>query len=131
MRRLLPVVSLALVACATTGAEFSTVQVETQSGGHPLAGAICVIFTPRGSQQIVTPATVSMGDERGDMRVVCDKPGFRSSEFIYRPALAGGSSFGLGAGSGGRFGFGFGLSFPLGGGSSRYPERIVVDLNPQ
>jgi hypothetical protein len=82
---------------------------------------------------------VMLGEPSGDLRVVCNHPGYRSSEVIYRlpvEALSnsgtrfsvgvGGGSFGTSSGVGVSMGFGF----PLGSSKQRYPAQLTVDLTP-
>lgn len=130
------VLPVALAACATTGPGNTGIAVETASNGQALAGANCVVTNNNGSWNVVTPATIDVGPANGDLRVVCNKAGYRTSEFVYRPSTynSSGSSvgLGLGGGSGGRVGVGLGLSVPIGGSSGgTYPGRIGVDMTPQ
>lgn len=119
---------LTLGACAVPPAG-NDLGIETVSAGQPLAGANCTVHTVEGSFNIVTPATVPARNTRGDLRVVCDKQGYRSSEVIYRGLGYGGAaSFGAAGGSG-NFGFGLGLGFPLGGGINA-PARVLVEMTP-
>lgn len=133
MRRSILILSLALAACATTGSGGGNIALETTSKGQPLAGATCVIHTGAGNWTVATPGTVVVGRPSGDLHVVCDKPGYRTSELIYKPSSGySGSSMGIGVGGGsGHVGMGVGLSFPimLGGGS--YPARITVEMNSE
>ena len=112
--------------------------IETASGGQFLPGAHCTVQTVEGSFNVVTPATVPVRRPPGDLRVVCDRPGFRPSEVVYRGlgyggyGGYGGPSFGLGlGGGGGNVGFGLGLGFPIGGvANNSGPSRIVVEMTP-
>lgn len=129
-----PVLSLAiaLAACATTGPGSDSVALETYSRGQPLPGANCTVSTASGSWNVVTPATVQIGSANGDLRVVCNKEGYRTSELLFRPSSASGSSLGLGVGGGGgHVGVGLGMSVPIALGSGGYPSRVSVELNPQ
>ena len=130
--------ALALGACATPPVS-NDLGIETASVGQFLPGANCSVQTVEGSFNVVTPATVPVRKTRGDLRVVCSLPGFRTSEVVYRGlgyggynAYGGGPSVGLGVGGGGgNVGFGLGLGFPLGGGASNgAPPRIVVEMTP-
>ena len=107
--------------------------------GKPLTGAACVVSNSSGSWKVQTPATVMVGEPNGDLRVVCDHPGYRPSEVIYRlPGSAvsnsgtrvsvgiGGGSFGSASGMGVSMGFGF----PLGSMRQGYPAQLTVDLSP-
>jgi len=132
MRRTIPVLTLALSACATPGP--SGVSVETTSQGQALAGASCVFQSGSGNWNLITPATIEAQYIVGDVRVVCDKPGYRTSELIYRATYGGysGSSFGFGFGSSGSSGaVGFGMSVPVASGASGIPGRIIIEMNPQ
>lgn len=132
MRYLILLLPMALVACATTGSSGGVIAVETAAGGQELAGANCTVSTNSGTWNVVTPASVTVGNANGDLRVVCNKEGYRTSEMIFRPSSPLGSSVGLGAaGGGGNVGVGVGLSFPVSLGGGTYPSRVRVDLNPQ
>lgn len=131
---LIPLLTLALVACATTGTG-NTITIETAAKGQALPGVNCNVKTNAGNWNIVTPATVALGSANGDLRVVCDKPGYRTSEFVFTPSgyYGSGSSVGIGlGGGGGHVGFGVGLSMPISMGSSGgYPNKVTIDMNPQ
>ncbi|HYD81493.1 MAG TPA: hypothetical protein VEC06_16925 [Paucimonas sp.] len=134
MRSLILLLTSALAACATTGAGDAGVAIETASRGQPLPGANCVVKTHSGSWNVVTPSTVAVGPTNGDLHVVCDKPGYRTSEFVFTPSgrYGSGSSIGIGLGGGGsRVGVGIGLSVPLSLGSHGYPTKVTIDMNPQ
>lgn len=130
---LIPVLSLAIAACATTGAGRGEIAIDATSRGQPLAGASCTVRTGAGSWNVVTPGVVNVGSAIGDLRVVCDKAGYRTSELVYTPSVgSSGSSVGIGLGGGGsHVGVGVGLSLPISGGSGRYPSRVTIDMNPQ
>ncbi len=107
--------------------------------GKPLTGAACVVSNLSGSWNVQTPATVMVGEPNGDLRVVCDHPGYRASEVIYRlPGSTVGSSgtrvsVGVGGGSFGSasgMGMSMGIGFPLGSVRQRYPAQLTVDLTP-
>lgn len=132
MRHLILLLPIVIASCATTRSTGGAITVETRAQGQELTGANCIVTINGGNWNIVTPATVAIGNANGDLRVVCNKDGYRTSEVIYRPSSPHGSSVGLGAAGGsGNVGVGVGLSFPvrLGGGS--YPARVTVDMNPQ
>jgi hypothetical protein len=134
MRHLILLLPIALVACAATGSGGSGIAIETASKGQAVTGANCVVSTHGGNWTVTTPATVDVGGINGDLRVVCDKAGYRTSESVFKPYSRGpyGSSVGLGVGGGsGNVGVGVGLSVPLGLGGRGYPSRVTVDLNPQ
>jgi hypothetical protein len=132
VRRLISMLPLLLAACATTNPGGS-ISVETRAQGQPLAGANCVVRTGAGNWNVVTPGTVFIGNPIGDLHVVCDKPGYRTSELVYRPSSGySGSGVGVGLGGGsGNVGVGLGLNVPLMLGGGGYPARIIVDMNPQ
>jgi hypothetical protein len=122
---------LVLAACASTGAGNGGVAIETVSNGQPLSGANCAVSTAAGNWNIVTPAVAPVGSARGDLRIICNKRGYRTSEVVYRPSGALSPNLGVGVGGGsGNVGVGVGLGFPiaLGGG---YPSRVTVEMNPQ
>ncbi|OGB23398.1 MAG: hypothetical protein A3I66_01665 [Burkholderiales bacterium RIFCSPLOWO2_02_FULL_57_36] len=131
MRYPILLLSFALAACATTGSGNGTVSIETANNGQPLPGANCSVRSGAGNWDVITPATVPVGSPSGDLRVVCNKSGFRTSEVVYRPSSPVNSNIGIGAASGGRVGVGIGLGFPIGFGGGGYPTKITVDMNPQ
>lgn len=132
MRYPVLLLSLALVGCAATGPEQRGIAIETAAGGQALAGTKCTVSTAAGSWNVVTPTVVDVGTPSGDLRVVCERPGFRTAETIHRAyAQGGGSSVGFGIGGGSRgAGASIGMNMPLGGGALNYPARIRVDMNP-
>lgn len=132
MRYLILLLPLLTAACATTGSGGGTIAIDTRAGGQDLPGANCSVNTANGSWNVVTPATVAIGSASGDLRVVCNKQGYRTSEVIYRPSSSSGSSVGLGVGGGGgNVGVGVGLNFPIRLGGGSYPSHVSVDMNPQ
>ncbi|RJF98744.1 hypothetical protein [Noviherbaspirillum saxi] len=132
MRHLILLLPLALAACATTGSGGSGIAIDTAAGGQALPGANCIVSTNAGNWNVLTPATVNVGSPNGDLRVICNKSGYRTSEMVFRPSNPLGSSVGLGAGGGGgHVGVGVGLSFPIRLGGGSYPSRVTVDMNPQ
>ncbi|GAB3537364.1 hypothetical protein GCM10027343_00260 [Noviherbaspirillum agri] len=132
MRHLILLLSLALAACATTGSSGGNISIETTSRGQAVTGANCAVSTNAGSWNVITPGSVNIGGASGDLRVVCQKEGYRTSEMVFRPSSPFGSSVGLGVGGGGgNVGVGVGLSFPISLGGGTYPSRVTVDLNPQ
>jgi hypothetical protein len=131
MRILIPLLALALTACATGGPGRDGITVETTAAGQPLAGANCAVQTNSGSWNVVTPGVVNVGATNGDLRVVCEKAGYRTSELLFQPVSRTGSSLGIGmGGGGGNVGVGVGLSFPLMSGAT-YPSRVTIDMRPQ
>lgn len=132
MRHLILLLPLTMAACATTGSSGGVIAIETATRGQAVGGANCVISTASGNWNVITPASVNVGAANGDLRILCNKDGYRTSEAVFRPSSPYGSSMGVGVGGGsGNVGVGVGLNFPvmLGGGS--YPSRVTVDLNPQ
>lgn len=131
---------MTLAACATQPAPpAGQLQVVTLAQGKPLSGAECVVSNLSGSWQVTTPGMVMLGEPNGDLRVVCNHPGYRSSEVIYRLPVGalsnsgtrvsvgvGGGSFGTSSG----VGVSMGLGFPLGSSKQRYPAQLTVDLTP-
>lgn len=132
MRRLILLLPLVVTACATTGSGGNAIAIETSAQGQPVLGANCTVSTGSGTWNVVTPASVDIGAASGDLRVLCNKSGYRTSEAVYRPSSPYGSSVGLGVGGGGsRVGVGVGMNFPVSIGGGAYPSRVTVDLNPQ
>ncbi len=132
MRHSILLLCFALAACATTGSSGGLITIETASGGQPLPGARCAVSTNAGNWNVTTPATVAVGSANGDLRVTCNKEGYRASEVLYRPSSPVGSGVGVSAGGGGgHVGVGVGLSFPVNLGGGTYPSRVTVDMNPQ
>lgn len=134
MRRLLLLLPIALGACATTGTGGGDVAIETVSQGQPLPGASCAVTTNSGNWDIITPVTLSVGPANGDLRIVCGKEGYRTSEMVFRPNGSGyaSPSVGVGVGGGsGNVGVGLGLSLPVRLGQPTYPGRVTVVMSPQ
>lgn len=132
MRYPILLLAMALAACATTGSGGRTLSVETVSRGQALPGANCAVSAGGTTWNVVTPATVPVGDAGGDLHVVCNKAGYRTSELIVKPSSPVGSNMGVGVGGGsGNVGVGVGLNFPISMGGGGYPSRATVELNPQ
>ncbi len=114
------------------------IAIEASALGKPLAGANCTAGTLSGSWSVQTPGTVNVGTPNGDLQVVCNHPGYRTSEVIIRAAAAAGApggtrvSVGMGGGFGGYRGGGMslGFGFPIVSSRPQYPARVVVDLTP-
>lgn len=131
-------VLLALSGCVTTPPFDGRVEILTTSREQALTGADCVVTTDAGSWTVQTPGYATVGDPNGDLRVVCNKSGYRTSEVIHRHSGAGrrpGATrvgVGIGGGSGGYSGVGvsLGFGFPLAGVRSDYPFRVIVDMTP-
>lgn len=140
--RLLSMITMtvAVGACVTPTVS-NDLSIETASAGRFLPGVNCTVHTVEGSFNVVTPATLPVRNTSGDLRVICDRPGYRTSEVQYRGlghggyngyGAYGGPSVGLGlGGGGGNVGFGLGFGFPIGGGAGNSgPSRIVVEMTP-
>ena len=132
-------VVVSLSGCVTTPPFDGRIEILTTSRDQPLAGADCVVTTDAGSWTVQTPAHATVGDPRGDLRVVCNKAGYRTSEVIHRnPSGRGLNSsgtrvgVGIGGGTGGYSGVGvsLGFGFPLAGRRNDYPSQITVDMTP-
>lgn len=120
-----------LAACATTGND-TRVAIVTMSNGQEFAGASCTVTTYYTGWNVVTPAYVDIGRGNGDLRIVCNKTGYRTSELILPPIGQSGSNVGVGLGGGsGGVGVGLGFMLPVTSSGGRYPPRIVVNMNPQ
>ena len=128
---LLPMLLWALLtACAGVSTGEPVILIETAARGQPVAGAACVATVGPVCWDVKTPAVLAVGGARGELHVICEKPGFRPSELIFR-AAAGGYGTGVSAGFGGGIhGSSIGMGIPLGGISAPYPRRLVIDLNP-
>jgi hypothetical protein len=121
---------LLLAGCASLDPDDGLVSISTASNGQAIEGAQCAVSTRRASWNIVTPATIDIGPGAGDLRIVCGKPGYRTSELILPPYEEASSSIvGFGLGGGGNVGMGSGLGFPLTT-NGWYPSGIVVNMNP-
>ncbi|SNS58714.1 hypothetical protein SAMN06265795_10436 [Noviherbaspirillum humi] len=132
MRRLILSVSVLLAACATTGSSGGNMTIETVSRGQAVPGAACMVSSNGGSWNVMTPASINVGASTGDLRVVCNMQGYRTSELLLRPSGPVGSGLGLGVGGGGgHVGVGVGLNVPITLGRGGYPTRVAVELTPQ
>ena len=138
-RSLMLPVLVSLSGCVTTPPFDGRVEILTTSREQPLTGADCVVTTNAGSWTVQTPAHATVGDPNGDLRVVCNKAGYRTSEVIHRnPAGRGLNSsgtrvgVGIGGGTGGYSGVGvsLGFGFPLTGKRNDYPSQVTVDMTP-
>jgi len=124
---------LLLGACATGGQGDGRVSFATASNGYEFGGANCVVQTGSGSWNIVTPATLQLGDANGELRIICNRRGYRTSELRLPPyGQSSGKSMGVGLGGGsGGVGVGLGFSLPIMTGGGSYPPRVVVNMYPQ
>jgi hypothetical protein len=131
MRHLILLLTSLLAACATTGSGGGIITIETSSNGQVLPGANCVVNTFNNSWQVTTPVTINVGGATGDLHIVCDKEGYRTSEMIFHPSPSFVPNVGIGVGGGsGNIGVGLGFGVPVALGSSGYPSRVMVNLNP-
>ena len=131
------VVAISLGGCASLPPAQVSVSFETVYQGAEVSGAQCVVSNDVMQQKFTSPATLVL-PVRGQLRIVCDKPGYQHSEGLQAASFPnsntsnGTVSIGLGGGSG-HVGLGLGLLLPLGGnagGSSgiTYPARVVVEM---
>lgn len=131
MRHLILLLPVAIAACATTGSSGRGISIETSAAGQSLPGANCTVRTDSGSWNVVTPASVNPGGVNGNLRVVCNKDGYRTSEVIYKPTRSYGSSVGVGVGGGsGNVGVGVGIGVPISMGGGGYPSEVVLEMTP-
>lgn len=131
MRILILLMSVLIAGCAASETGSDALLIDTVAQGQPLVGANCTVITGRGSWQVTTPGSVVVGPVDGDLRILCDKPGYRTAELTYRmPDRYGRPGMGLGVGGGsGGVGVGFGLSFPIGKRHTAYPNHFTVEMN--
>ena len=127
--------SLLLTACAGLPPYSGKLTVLTTTKSQPLDDATCVVETGAGRWTVQTPGLVTVGQPAGDLRVVCTKPGYRTSEVIHRNPVGrtGNSRVGVGVAGGsggGGLGISLGMGFPLGGWGNDYPQQVVVDMTP-
>jgi hypothetical protein len=121
-----------LGACATGAGNDGKINIVSASNGNEFAGANCVVNTNSQTWNIVTPATLTIGNANGDLHIVCRKAGYRTSELILPPYGQSGSSVGLGMGGGsGNVGVGLGFSLPISTGGGYYPARVMITMHPQ
>ena len=131
-------VALMLSGCAELPVSSGRLDIRTTAASQPLTDVHCVVETGAGKWTVLTPGAVQVGAAAGDLRVVCTKPGYRSSEVIVRFGGSGGAAgtrvgVGIagGAGSGSGVGISLGMGFPFSGGRRDYPSEIVVEMTPQ
>lgn len=133
----IPLMSL-LVSCASTTPFDGRIEILSTSRSQPLEGALCEVETGSGKWTVTTPGSVQVGQAQGELRVVCNKEGYRSSEVLFRGAgdgISRGASrvgVGLGGGFGGHTSMGVSLGFglPLSTGRKTYPSQVIVDMTP-
>ncbi len=131
MRYISLLLPLVLAACASGNWGNGRVAIATASNGHEFGGATCAVMNNAASWNVTTPGTLAIGRAAGELRVVCNKPGYRTSELRLPPHGQSGSSMGVGLGGGsGGIGLGLGFSLPISSGGGSYPPRIVVNMYP-
>lgn len=132
MRTITLLLPLILTACATGNWGDGRVAVVTASNGQEIAGASCAVMNNAGSWNVITPGTLDIGSASGELRIICNKPGYRTSELRLPPyGQPSGSSMGVGLGGGsGGVGLGLGFSLPISSGGGSYPPRVVVNMYP-
>ncbi len=126
-----------LSACSTLPPYTGKIAISTTSLSQAVTGASCEVRTDAGRWTIITPAIASVGQIAGDLHVVCQLQGYRTSEVIFRSAARGlqssrvavGAMGGSGGGGGG-VGLSIGLGLPIGDTQFTYPNEIVVDMTP-
>lgn len=123
---------LFLAACATGLADRQVTIATATTNGQEFSGANCFVSTNSRSWNVTTPVTLEI-PASGDLRIVCNKAGYRTSELRMPPiGQGGGSSMGVGVGGGsGNVGVGLGFSLPISSSGSSYPPRIRVTMSPQ
>ncbi len=132
----LPLIAL-LVSCASTTPADGRIEILTTARSQPLQDALCEVETAAGKWTVTTPGSVQVGEPQGDLRVVCNKEAYRTSEVVFRRGGSGvpGATrvgVGMGGGFGGYSGVGIslGFGFPLSSGRATYPSKVVVDMTP-
>ncbi len=115
-----------LASCASTKPADGRIEILSTARSQPLQGAQCEVETGAGKWTVSTPGSVQVGEPQGDLRVVCNKEGYRTSEVVFRR----GSSGAPGATRVG-VGISLGFGFPLSSGRATYPTQVVVDMTPQ
>lgn len=126
-----------LCGCASLPQQPVSVSFETAWQGAEISGAECVVSNDAMQQKFITPATLLL-PPRGQLRVVCDKPGYLHAEWLQPAAFpdssgsSGTVSIGIGGG-GGHLGLGLGLLLPLASSKPAisYPARVVVEMRLQ
>ena len=126
-----------LSACSTLPPYTGKIAISTTSLSQAVTGASCEVRTDAGRWTIITPAIASVGQIAGDLHVVCQLQGYRTSEVIFRSGARGlqssrvavGAMGGSGGGGGG-VGLSIGLGLPIGDTQFTYPNEIVVDMTP-
>ncbi len=123
-------------ACSTLPPYSGKIAISTTSLSLPVTGASCEVRTDAGKWTIITPAIAPVGQIAGDLHVVCELQGYRTSEVIFRSGARGLQSSRVtvgaagGSGGGGGMGLSIGFGLPLGDTQFSYPNEIVVDMTP-
>ncbi|MFM8465938.1 MAG: hypothetical protein ACKOAO_00050 [Oxalobacteraceae bacterium] len=135
-RSVIPLLML-LASCASTTPADGRIEILTTSRSQPLEGAQCEVEIGVSKWTITTPGSLQVGEAKGDLSVVCNKEGYRTSEVVFRhgsSSVPGATrvGVGMGGGFGGYSGVGIslGFGFPLSSGRATYPARVVVDMTP-
>jgi len=124
-----------LSACNTLPPYTGKIAISTTSLSQVVNGASCEVRTDAGKWTIITPAIAPVGQIAGDLHIVCQLQGYRTSEVIFRSGARGlqssrvavGAMGGSGGGGSG-VGLSIGLGLPMGGTQFTYPNEIVVDM---
>lgn len=126
-----------LASCASTKPADGRIEILSTARSQPLEGAQCEVETGAGKWVVTTPGAVQVGEPQGDLRVVCNKDGYRTSEVVFRRGARSGpgaSSVGVGVGGGfggySSVGISLGFGFPLSSARTSYPSQVVVDMTP-
>lgn len=125
-----------LSACSTLPPYSGKIAITTTSRSQPVNAASCEVSTEAGKWTIITPAIAPVGQIAGDLHVVCQLQGYRTSEVIFRSGSrtrsASRVAVGAAGGSGGVGGVGLSIGFglPFGDTAFTYPTEIVVDMTP-
>lgn len=135
MRYLILGLCVVCFGCATVASDNGHVLIEATSDNQQLEGARCVVKTDGSRWDVITPADVLIVAADGDLHVVCNKPGYRTSEVVYRaPSGLNSPGVGIGAvgGSGGigAIGVGLGVNLPqtFGAKEKFYPSRVLIEM---
>jgi len=133
---LLPVLATLLAACATPpaapGQGQGQMTIDSVAAGQSLAGTHCVVASGGKRWEVTTPVALPVALLEGDVRVVCDRPGFHRAEVLYRPGAAARPRVGVGIGGGsGNVGVGVGMGMPIGAPASAYPPYLAVQMTPR
>jgi len=116
----------AVTACATitTGTD-QAIRVVTEKD---VVGASCTFLDSKGNRSYIprTPGTTYMPRGNAPLTVECSKPGYKSAAFVVDEGLAGATMGNVILGGG--IGFIFDATS---GAAQRYPDKVVIWLEPQ